>query len=339
MRPATVTPARAREIVDRFTGTRILIAGDVMLDQFLIGRVNRISPEAPVPVVEFDHEESRVGGAANVAHNVRALGGAVELVGLVGADTAGERLLEELRSHELGASGLVADPSRRTTTKQRVVTSRNQQVARIDYETDDEASGEVEAELIGRMAQLAANAHVLVASDYLKGAITRGLMAAMVSRGRTTSVPVLVDPKIPHIDYYRGATLVTPNHHEAEVATHMRIRTDGDAARAGRVFQERAGCDGVLITRGEQGMCLMQGAIEAHFPAVAREVADVTGAGDTVIATLALALAAGATTAEAAFIANHAAGVVVGKFGPATLTTEELLAALDERQSVREGLS
>ncbi len=338
MSPVSLAPTRAREILGRFADARILIAGDVMLDQFLIGRVNRISPEAPVPVVEFDHEESRVGGAANVAHNVRALGGSVELVGLIGADAAADRLLAELRAQALGASGLVADASRRTTTKQRIVTSRNQQVARIDYETDEEASDEVEAELTARVEQLAGDAQVLVASDYLKGAITRRVMEALVGRGRARAIPVLVDPKIPHIDYYRGATLITPNHHEAEVATHMRIRTHEDAARAARVFQQRAGCDGVLITRGEQGMCLMHGAAETHFPAVAREVADVTGAGDTVIATLALALAARATSAEAAFIANHAAGVVVGKFGPATVSGEELLAALDEGQPVREGL-
>jgi len=169
---------------------------------------------------------------------------------------------------------------------------------------------------------------VIVVSDYLKGVVSQGVMSAIIQIAAERRIPVLVDPKIPHIGYYRGATLVTPNHHEAEVAAHMRIRTPDDAARAASVFKERVGCRSVLITRGEQGMCLLDGTEEAHFPAVAREVADVTGAGDTVIATLALTLGTGATTAQAAWLANHAAGVVVAKFGPATVSPQELLEAI-----------
>ena len=165
-------------------------------------------------------------------------------------------------------------------------------------------------------------------SDYLKGAVTGRLVAELIDVAQARGVPLLVDPKIPHISYYRGATLITPNHHEAEIAAHMRIRTDEDARDAARAFRERAGCHGVLITRGEHGMWLLHAESEGALPATAREVADVTGAGDTVIATLALALAAGATTAEAATLANHAAGIVVGKFGPATVSVEELLAAV-----------
>ena len=171
-----------------------------------------------------------------------------------------------------------------------------------------------------------ARADVVVISDYLKGAVTRALVATAVDGARGRKLPVLVDPKIPHLEYYAGTTLVTPNHHEAETATHMRIRTDEDARRAGRRFIERAGCQAVVITRGEHGLSILDEDGEAHFPAVAREVADVTGAGDTVIATLALALAAGASLAEAAQLANHAAGIVVGRFGPATVTPDELVA-------------
>jgi D-beta-D-heptose 7-phosphate kinase/D-beta-D-heptose 1-phosphate adenosyltransferase len=209
--------------------------------------------------------------------------------------------------------------------KQRIVTTRNQQVARVDYESDVEARGELERNLIDRMAAHLDQADVVVVSDYLKGAVTRALVAAIVDLARARNIPVLVDPKIPHIEYYAGTTLVTPNHHEAEIAAHLRIRTDDDARRAARVFVERAGCEGVLITRGEHGLSLVGPAGEAHYPAVAREVADVTGAGDTVIATLALGLAAGATLAEAAQLANHAAGIVVGRFGPATVSPDELL--------------
>ena len=175
---------------------------------------------------------------------------------------------------------------------------------------------------------LAAHAGAIVVSDYLKGCVTRRLVGELVVLAKQQSIPLLVDPKIPHIDYYRGASLVTPNHHEAEVATHTRIRTDEEAAIAARRFRERAGCEGVLITRGEHGMWLLDGNVDGALPATAREVADVTGAGDTVIATLALALAAGATLAEAARLANHAAGLVVAKFGPATVSVEELLDAV-----------
>ena len=325
-----IAPESAARLVRSFGGLSILIVGDVMLDQFVVGRVNRISPEAPVPVVEFEHDEYRAGGAANVAGNVRSLGGDVELVGVIGRDQAGERLAQELEARSIGASGLVCDADRRTTTKLRIVTNRNQQVARIDYETDDEVAGQTEAAVAAHVRRAAGRARVIVVSDYLKGAISQGVMTAIVAAAAERRIPVLVDPKIPHIDYYRGTTLVTPNHHEAEVAAHMRIRTYDDAARAARVFRERAGCGSVLITRGEQGMCLLDGAQEAHFPAVAREVADVTGAGDTVIATLALTLAAGGPMAQAAWLANHAAGVVVGKFGPATVTPEELLAAIEK---------
>lgn len=321
-----LSPGRARELAARFHTMSVLVAGDLMLDHFVIGRVSRISPEAPVPVVEHDHDEYRIGGAGNVAHNVRALGGHVELVGIIGRDDAAGRLRGEMLGHGMGTGGLVVDASRPTTTKQRIVTTRNQQVARVDFENDTEAAGALEAELIERARHALAHADVVIVSDYLKGAVTRGLVAAIVEAAAARRVPVLVDPKIPHIDYYEGTTLVTPNHHEAETATHMRIRTDEDARRAAKVFIERARCRGVLITRGEHGMSMVDPAGEAHYPAVAREVADVTGAGDTVIATLALALAAGAGLAEAAQLANHAAGIVVGRFGPATVSPAELIA-------------
>ncbi len=320
---------RLRRSIERFASASVLIVGDVMLDQFVVGRVSRISPEAPVPVVEYDHDDYRVGGACNVAHTVRALGGAVELAGVTGGDGAAQRLRHLLIDCGIGTSGLVADPTRRTTTKLRIVTTRNQQVARIDYESDHELAGEPEQALAAQVERLAERADAVVVSDYLKGTITRGLMARIVELAHARRIPVLVDPKIPHILYYAGATLVTPNHHEAEVATHRRIRSDADAAEAARLFRERAGCDHVLITRGEHGMCLLDGAAAAHLPSVAREVADVTGAGDTVIATAALAMASGTPLADACSLANHAAGIVVAKFGPATLSPGELAVAVE----------
>jgi D-glycero-beta-D-manno-heptose-7-phosphate kinase len=319
---------RAGFLVERFARASVLVVGDVMLDQFLVGRVERISPEAPVPIVAFAHEENRVGGAANVASNVAALGGTAHLVGLVGADAAASTLRAGLQAHGIVPDGLLTDTDRRTTTKMRVVTTRNQQVARVDYETDAEPTGSLEAALVARAATLAEAVQAIVVSDYLKGTITRTLMARLAAVARARGVPLLVDPKIPHLEYYAGATLITPNHHEAEIATHLRIRATADAQAAARAFRERAGAAGVLITRGEHGMWLLDESFEGHLPATAREVADVTGAGDTVIATLGLALAAGATSPEAARIANFAAGLVVGKFGPATVSPQELLQAI-----------
>jgi len=311
---------RARDLVGRFAGLPVLVVGDVMLDRFVVGRVTRISPEAPVPIVRFESEHTRLGGAANVAHNIAALGGRASLVGIVGQDAAAGTLRAQLAAAGIDAAGLVADAARPTTEKVRVVTERNQQVARIDYERDTDAGGEIEQALVAQVARLAGGARALLVSDYLKGAITRPVIEALLRAG----TPLIVDPKIPHLACYAGATLVTPNHHEAEVATHFRIRTDADARQAARDFRTRAQCGGVLITRGEHGMWLSAETVEGSIPARAREVSDVTGAGDTVVATLALALAAGATSAEAAALANQAAGIVVGKFGPATLTAAEL---------------
>ena len=327
---SAIDPVRARELVSRFSRQSVLVAGDVMLDRFIVGRVTRISPEAPVPVVRFQSEHVRLGGAANVANNIAALGGRAVLVGAVGADAAGERLTEQLAAAGIAVDGLVQDPGRATTEKVRVVTERNQQVARIDYEHDSDCAGDVERALVDRIARYGREVKALLVSDYLKGAITRSVMEALLNASGERP-PLLIDPKIPHLALYAGATLITPNHHEAEIATHIRIRTDDDARRAAHAFRSAAHSEAVLITRGEQGMWLSEGRIDGAIPAVAREVSDVTGAGDTVAATLALALAAGATLAEAAVLANHAAGIVVGKFGPATVTPGDLLASLGQR--------
>jgi rfaE bifunctional protein kinase chain/domain len=321
--------ARAEAIIERMASSRILVIGDVMLDQFIFGHVGRISPEAPVPVVTYDHEQHRAGGAANVALNARSLGANAELLGVVGQDDAAEKLRDLLRVAEVAPRGLVTDLERRTTTKVRIVTTRNQQVARIDYESDAEVGHQVEDALADLLSARLEGAGAIVVSDYLKGVVTRRLMAHVVAAGQQRGVPVLVDPKIPHLDYYSGASLVTPNHYEAEIATHLRIRSDEDARTAAHAFRDRGRCEGVLITRGEHGMWLTHETAEGQLPTAAREVSDVTGAGDTVVATLALAIAAGATWAEAARIANEAAGLVVGKFGPATVTPAELVARFD----------
>jgi D-beta-D-heptose 7-phosphate kinase/D-beta-D-heptose 1-phosphate adenosyltransferase len=315
---------QVHDLLEKIAGRSILIVGDLMLDHFVVGRVDRISPEAPVPVVQYERDEYRLGGAANVASNIVAMGGRVQTIGVVGADDDGKRLASQMGATGIGTGGIVIDPARCTTRKLRVVTTRKQQVARIDYENDGEVSGPIEAAICRKVEELAAPADAILVSDYLKGAISRTVAQTASTVARRRGIPLLVDPKVPHIDYYAGATVVTPNHHEAESVTHMRIRSTDDAREAARRFKERVGCECVLITRGEHGMWLLAREGETNLPAEAREVADVTGAGDTVISALALGLAAGATLAEAASLANRAAGIVVGKFGPATVTVEEL---------------
>ena len=315
---------QVHDLLEKISGRSILIIGDLMLDHFVVGRVDRISPEAPVPVVQYERDEFRLGGAANVASNIVAMGGRVQTVGVIGQDDDGKRLTSEMGAMGIGTGGIITDASRCTTRKLRVVTTRKQQVARIDYENDGEVGGSIEAAICRKVEELAAAVDAILVSDYLKGTVSRNVAQAASAAARRRNIPLLVDPKVPHIDYYAGATVVTPNHHEAESVTHMRIRSAEDAREAARRFKERVGCECVLITRGEHGMWLLAREGETDLPAEAREVADVTGAGDTVISALALGLAAGATLADAARLANRAAGIVVGKFGPATVTIEEL---------------
>jgi D-beta-D-heptose 7-phosphate kinase/D-beta-D-heptose 1-phosphate adenosyltransferase len=318
-------------LIPRLAGHRVAVIGDVMLDHFTIGRVDRISPEAPVPVMVFERDEYRLGGAANVANNVVGLDGRVDVVGLVGRDDGAAELARQMEAAGMHGGDLVVDPSRPTTSKTRIVTSRNQQVARVDREFDGDAAGEALAGLVARIAAVVARADTVVLSDYRKGVVTPQTITAAVTAAAARKIPVLVDPKVADVDRYRGTTLITPNHHEAELMTQTAIRTTADASRAARRLHARTGAN-VLITWGEHGMWILDAArapaVEQALPAIAREVSDVTGAGDTVIAVLALATAAGAPLVEAARLANIAAGLAVARFGPTTVTPGELLAAL-----------
>jgi rfaE bifunctional protein kinase chain/domain len=324
--------SRLVELAARLASRRVTVIGDIMLDHFLIGRADRISPEAPVPVVRVDRDEYRLGGAANVAHNIRALGAEAALVGIVGDDEAGRLLRREMTASGIADRWLVVDRDRQTTRKVRVVSARNQQVARLDYEQDADAAPPVAVSLATELAAAARDTHVIVISDYRKGVVTPSVIAAAAEAARAAGVPLLVDPKVPVAERYRGATLLTPNHHEAELMTGQSIRTADDARDAARRLHERSGAS-VLITWGEYGMWLLDAGgggttVEERLPTAAREVADVTGAGDTVIAVLALASAAGATLSEAARLANLAAGLVVARFGPAVLSLDELATAI-----------
>jgi rfaE bifunctional protein kinase chain/domain len=316
-------------VLDLLPGTTVAVIGDVMLDHFLFGRVDRISPEAPVPVVRFEREEFRLGGAANVAANVRALEGVPVLIGCVGADDAALRLRRVLRDRDIADASLVVDETRPTTRKMRVVTTRNQQVARVDYEDEAELARATGDALRAAAGHAATNARAIILSDYRKGVVTPGVIAAALSAA--TGTPVVVDPKVPDAERYIGVTLLTPNHHEAELMTGTRILTADDARSAARALHAATRAN-VLITWGEHGMWLLDASgpstVELAIAATAREVADVTGAGDTVVATLALALACGASLSDAARLANHAAGIVVRRFGPATVSRDELRAEL-----------
>jgi D-beta-D-heptose 7-phosphate kinase/D-beta-D-heptose 1-phosphate adenosyltransferase len=308
-------------------GRRVLVLGDVMLDEFVWGDVSRISPEAPVPVVRVTRQSFHVGGAGNVAAGVRALGGEAALVGAVGADEAGARVRVALDSAGVVPRLVDLPPGRPTTVKTRIV-AHGQQVVRADREDASDVPRAVEEEMLAAFREELPRCQAVVVSDYQKGVATARVLRRALPLARRRGVNVLVDPKVRHFRLYRGASVVTPNQLEAEQATGLPIRSEGDLAAAGRRILTRLACRAVLVTRGEHGMTLFErGLAPLHVPTAAREVFDVTGAGDTVIATMALALAAGASLPEAAVLANTAAGVVVGKVGTAQATPAEVLAA------------
>ena len=309
-----------------------MVLGDLMVDRFIWGSVSRISPEAPVPIVRMERESASLGGAGNAARNIASLGGRVSLAGLHGDDADGERLAALCRESGLDLAALVKVPGRPTTVKTRIV-AHHQHVVRFDREEDAPADDAAAALLRDRALAALEGARALVVSDYDKGALSQGLLQSVLPEARRRGLLIVVDPKVRLMPFYTPATVVTPNVKEASEAAGVKVRTDADLIAAGRILLERLQCPHLLITRGEKGMLLLSadgGSMEV--PTEAREVYDVSGAGDTVAATLALALAAGATMAEAVVLANLAAGVVVGKLGTAALTPEELLRAAAVRE-------
>jgi rfaE bifunctional protein kinase chain/domain len=324
--PSSLSKQRAEGFVRRIRDCKIVVLGDVMLDEFIWGDVSRISPEAPVPVVEIRRESTHLGGAANVLSNLLALGAQACVIGVVGKDAAAEKIRATLRDDGGVQTDdlLIADDSRPTTIKTRII-AHNQMVVRTDRERRTPVNGDTEERIIVAVKAAIENASALVVSDYDKGVVTPRILAEVLpaAYGR---MPVLVDPKTRNFDSYRPATLVTPNHHEALRLTNLEEDSDASLTEAARMIRRRLGCDAVLITRGDRGMMLFEAEQEPVFVETsAREVYDVTGAGDTVIATLAAGLAAGASMTEAAMLANHAAGIVVGKLGTATATAKEVL--------------
>ncbi len=323
-----LTFERARALVQSFHGKRVVVVGDVMLDEYVRGDVARVSPEAPVPVVDLTERSVSPGGAANAAANVVSLGGKASIIGLVGTDAPGASLRSALGEKGIDADGLVTSGERPTTHKMRVV-ARTQQIVRVDVESRDPLSSRVEDELVAMIAARAEEADAMVISDYAKGVISDAVARAVVLAGKRRGLPVIIDPKGRDYAKYAGATVITPNLLELEVAT-LAHTENADAAIVLAGTRLMATLDGgaLLVTRGAQGMTLLRpGEAPLHVPTVARSVFDVTGAGDTVVGSLALALAVGAPLGEAVFLATHAASIAVAKAGTVAVRGEELVAS------------
>jgi D-beta-D-heptose 7-phosphate kinase/D-beta-D-heptose 1-phosphate adenosyltransferase len=311
-------------ILPHIRGKRVLVMGDIMVDEYIGGSVSRISPEAPVPVVEVETEELRLGGAANVAANVRSLGGNPALIGVVGDDAAAERLTDDLARDGIDGQGIIVDRGRPTTIKTRIIAG-SQQIVRFDKEEREEVRGEHLARLSHSAEERLSEFDGLIISDYGKGVISGPFLQWLIPKALRLNKIISVDPKENHFPLYRGVTVITPNHNEAGVACGKAIKTEKDLNAAGQDLLSGIGVQGVLISRGAQGMRLFErGKPPVQIDTVAQEVYDVVGAGDTVVAALTLALAAGANLEQAARISNYAAGVVVGKKGTATVTLKEL---------------
>ncbi len=320
---------RAKAIIGGFGAARVLVVGDLIMDHFIWGKVRRISPEAPVPIVEVVSEGLLLGGAANVANNLRSLGSAPLLTGVIGGDKDGDNTIRVLRALTLDPAGVVTDNLWPTTTKTRII-AHHQQIVRFDSEEPSPLKAATTAKVLGYIKKAIKGSDVVVVSDYAKGLLTKGLLSEIKAVCKRHGRPLAVDPKVEHFDLYKGATVVTPNNFEAEEASGIEISNARTLKKAGLLLKKRLGTEALLITRGEDGMSLFESNSETHIPTVAKDVFDVSGAGDTVIGVFALALAAGASFKESATLANFAAGVVVGKIGTATVTQHDLIEAVKE---------
>jgi D-beta-D-heptose 7-phosphate kinase/D-beta-D-heptose 1-phosphate adenosyltransferase len=328
--------ARAFGYMERFPSCRLLVVGDLMLDEYVWGNVRRISPEAPVPVVAVTRDTRALGGAGNVAVNISCLGAKVSVAGLIGGDASGRAIVRMLRGHRIGVSGVVTDRNRPTTTKTRVI-AHSQQVVRVDREKKEPPDGRARETLRKCVRAAAREVDGVVLSDYRKGALSRALVEDVVHAAKRSGAFVVADPKESDFSFYRGCTVITPNRSETEAALGGReLADDVGIMEGGKALLRKSGARAILITRGEEGMSLVERGRKAffHIPAQARQVFDVTGAGDTVIGTLAVGMGAGAPLRDAALLANIAAGVVVGEVGTVPITVEKLASALRLRKAI-----
>ncbi len=318
---------KIRSAVSRFQDINVLVIGDIIVDHFIWGSVSRISPEAPVPVVNVTGENLLLGGSANVLHNLYSLGARAAICGVIGQDYMGEHLRQLLTELDSPLTGVIQTTDRPTTQKTRII-AQGQQVVRFDREKATPLGRETLERLNNFINFEIDNFDVVIISDYAKGVINSGLMDFLRTKLASSpkKIPMIVDPKPGHPEYFTEAAIITPNNHEAELMSSCKIHDDDSLSQAAARLQEMLRCEAVLITRGEKGMALQERGKDLYtIPTVAKEVYDVTGAGDTVIASLSLGLAGGLTYVEAAALANFAAGIVVGKVGTATASKEELL--------------
>ncbi len=336
---------RIRELTGNIGSARILVLGDVMIDRYLYGAVSRISPEAPVPVVDIQRETIALGGAANVVANIAALGDAPLLVSVVGDDSSADMFKQRLSESSIATNTLITDISRQTTMKTRVI-GESQQIVRADREDRHEIDSAIEMNVFQQVETLIDSVSALIISDYGKGVITKSLLQKVIPLAKSKNVFIAVDPKETHFMNYSDVSVITPNHHEASFAVGRRITSEAVLLEVGAELMERLRLESLLITRGKDGMTLferpldggLQSAdssetasrpqIHTNFPTVAQRVFDVTGAGDTVIASFVSAVSAGATLKEATIIANCAAGITVGELGAATVSREALATEL-----------
>ncbi len=321
-------PKKFHDLISRFASVKVLVVGDIMLDKFLWGSVKRISPEAPVPVVEFEKQTAIAGGAANVALNVKGLGADVFLVGICGDDQESEELQTVIEKAGVSFESVLKSKQRQTTVKTRIVAG-TQHVVRIDRESTETVSEIDEEKIQVLLDRILPSANIVIISDYAKGLLTKSLLSRLISSGREDSIPVLVDPKGNDYGQYSGASLITPNKKEAMKASRLDQIDSHEIIKVGEAILSNTSIGSLLITEGEAGMTLFEpGKEPLKLASVARKVFDVTGAGDTVIATLAVALGAGATLAAASEISNIAAGLVVEKVGTTSIKLDDLVNAL-----------
>ncbi len=320
---------RITEIISGFGDARVLILGDIMLDEYMYGSVDRISPEAPVPVVNISSSKILLGGAANVAANICSLGGEALLLGTVGDDEAASKISQLLKGEKISDYLLVSDLTRRTTIKTRII-AHGQQIVRADREDRHEVNPDIEKEIISRFLSVADDIQAVIISDYGKGVINQSLLEKLMSVCLEKNIFVAVDPKETHFNNYQRVSLITPNHHEAGFAYGRRIHSEKDLIEVGNGLLKRLKAKSILITRGPDGMSLFTEDSEpTHIPTFAKKVYDVTGAGDTVIAVFVAATCAGADLVESAIVANAGAGLTVGEIGTATVTSDDLRQELE----------
>jgi rfaE bifunctional protein kinase chain/domain len=320
-----LTPDRLDQIQKGFTGKRIAVIGDLMLDRYFWGSVTRISPEAPVPIVEVSEESTRLGGAANVANNIASLGGVPLMIGVIGNDSGGEALRKLVAQKGFPTEGIVVDKSRPTTTKTRVI-AHAQHVVRIDQEDKDDLSADVQAKVLKTLKKQIDKLDGIILEDYNKGVLTKELIHSVIRLAKERNKTITVDPKFNNFFEYQGVSVFKPNRKETEEVLGCRLQTISEIEKAARSLLSRLNAENVLLTLGEKGMLLVdRNGQYAHVETKARHVADVSGAGDTVIATLTMAMAAGATVRESAALANYAGGIVCGEVGIIPIERELLL--------------